>query len=114
MHVPAAHESQGREEMTAKLAIGDPGLVLSVWLKRKSVDKNWSGADELDIEGAGVFELEIVFEGELMEAESEEGGGFELAKAPFIRVGNKGYGIGFDDQKPLWSSRFDLGLLVAD
>ena len=95
--VAVRHERQGRQEMLAELAVGDPRRSVLVGLERERVDQDRPGVAELDVVGRGVLERPAGGQRLELDVQGQQRRVLELAERPLEGIRDELDLVGPDD-----------------
>ena len=113
--IAVGDQRQRPKKVLAILAVANPRLALWIALERKRVNQHGPAPGELDIVGAAVLQDHAMRQRQFLNTEGRQGGVFELAKTPFVRIGDKRHPVRLQDFVCLWRSRMmKLCFLVRD
>ena len=96
--VAVGHERQGRQEVLAELAVGDPRNAVLVGLERQRVDHDRPRVAELDVVGRGVLERPAGGQRLELDVERQQRGVLELAERPLEGIRDELDLLGPDDR----------------
>ena len=103
--IAVGDQRQRPKKVLAILAVANPRLALLIALERKRVNQHGPAPGELDIVGAAVLQDHAMRQRQFLNTEGRQGGVFELAKTPFVRIGDKRHPVRLQDFVCLWRSR---------
>ncbi|OQA92888.1 MAG: hypothetical protein BWY25_03156 [Chloroflexi bacterium ADurb.Bin222] len=89
-HIPARHERQGRQEMLAKLPVGDPGPSLLIRFEGEGVYQHRTPGVKLDVVSAAVFQGHAEIKRTLLNPQRRQRRVLQLTETPLIGIGDEG------------------------